>query len=143
GRYTPRPVLDRAEAPGGVLPADPEGSGGRDLGRNGTYLVLRQLEQDVDGFWEFCRCADPAAPMRLAARMIGRWPSGTPLVLEPDADRPVRDQNDFAYHAADPHGVRCPIGAHVRRANPRDTLDPAPGTQRSVDVNKRHRLLRR
>ena len=143
GRYTPRPVLAPAEDPGGVLPADPEGSGGRDLGRNGTYLVLRQLAQDVEGFWEFCRRADPADPLRLAARMIGRWPSGTPLVLEPDADRTVRDLNDFAYHAADPHGVRCPIGAHVRRANPRDTLDPAPGTSRSVDVNKRHRLLRR
>ncbi len=39
--------------------------------------------------------------------------------------------------------MRCPIGAHVRRANPRDSLDPDPGTQKSIDIDNRHRLLRR
>jgi deferrochelatase/peroxidase EfeB len=55
----------------------------------------------------------------------------------------LASQNDFGYFETDRHGLGCPIGAHVRRANPRDTLDPAPGTDRSIAVNKRHRLLRR
>ena len=153
GRLTPRPLVDAAADPGGLLPADVEGSGARDLGRNGSYLVFRQLSQDVHGFWAFCaRSAratgadggGPPASVRLAAKLIGRWPSGAPLVSTPDADDPgLAGVNDFAYHAEDRDGLRCPLGAHVRRANPRDSLDPAPGTRESVDINKHHRLLRR
>jgi deferrochelatase/peroxidase EfeB len=77
--------------------------------------------------------------------MVGRWPSGAPLVKAPQADDPALcDDNDFFYHRGnDPHGFRCPIGAHIRRANPRDALDPEPGSDRSIEVGKRHRLLRR
>lgn len=76
--------------------------------------------------------------------MVGRWPSGTSLVQSPDQDDPnVIDKNDFVYHHLDAQGFRCPLGAHVRRSNPRDSLDPAPGTERSIAVNKTHRLLRR
>jgi Dyp-type peroxidase family len=148
-RFTPRPMVDDVR---GILPKDAEGSGKRDLGRNGTYLVFRQLSQDVQGFWDFCERAtrrpdgsiDEQARLRLAAKLVGRWPSGAPLALAPEADRPgLEAVNDFAYFHVDPHGLRCPLGSHVRRANPRDTLDPEPGTQRSVEVNKRHRLLRR
>ena len=128
----------------------PDGPG--DLGRNGSFLVMRQLEQDVAGFWEFCERAsagpegrpDAAARVRLAAKLVGRWPSGAPLVLAPDADDPAQGEaNEFAYHAEDRRGLRCPIGAHVRRAHPRDSLDPDPGSAQSVAVGKRHRLLRR
>jgi Dyp-type peroxidase family len=148
-RFTPRPIVDDSQ---GILPEDAAGSGKRDLGRNGTYLVFRQLSQDVRGFWDFCERAtrrqdgsvDEHARVRVAAKLVGRWPSGAPLALAPEVDRPrLEDANDFAYFHVDPHGLRCPLGSHVRRANPRDTLDPAPGTQRSVEVNKRHRLLRR
>jgi Dyp-type peroxidase family len=150
--YTARPTLDRSQDPGRILPADPEGSGRADLGRNGTYLVFRQLQQDVRGFWRFVdratRRADgtsnPDARLKLAARMVGRWPSGAPLVLAAERDDPsLADANDFAYHHADEHGLRCPVGAHVRRAHPRDSLDPEPGTEKSWTINKRHRLLRR
>ena len=51
--YTGRPLLDPAADPDATLPRDPEGSGRADLGRNGSYLVLRQLRQDVPGFWRF------------------------------------------------------------------------------------------
>jgi deferrochelatase/peroxidase EfeB len=51
--------------------------------------------------------------------------------------------NDFGYHSADPRGIACPIGSHVRRTNPRDSLDPQPGTGASLAINRRHRLLRR
>jgi deferrochelatase/peroxidase EfeB len=76
--------------------------------------------------------------------MVGRWPDGAPLAVSPVVDDPaLSDANDFGYHALDEHGLNCPAGAHVRRANPRDSLDPDPGTVRSYELNKRHRLLRR
>jgi len=94
------------------------------------------------------RAADGAADLHartlLAARMVGRWPSGAPLTRSPGADRPeTAADNDFGYAAEDEHGDRCPLGAHVRRTNPRDSLPPDPGTKKSVAVGKRHRLLRR
>ena len=52
-QLTDRPLLPRSSDPGRLLPPDPGGSGQADLGRNGTYLVLRQLEQDVEGFWRY------------------------------------------------------------------------------------------
>jgi Dyp-type peroxidase family len=149
GQYTDRPLVPADRDPGGALPADAGGSGLRDLGRNGTYLVLRQLAQDVPGFWRFAEQAtldpegrpDEAARERLGARMVGRWRSGAPLALAPEADDPaLAEANDFRYGAA---GGRCPIGAHVRRANPRDSLDPRPGSDASVAVGRRHRLIRR
>jgi Dyp-type peroxidase family len=147
GLYTDRPLLDASADRDGVLPRDPQGSGRADLGRNGSYLVVRQLRQDVAAFWQFVDEAargDGAARLRLAAKMVGRWPSGAPLTLAPDADDPaLAEMNDFAYHGHDRRGTRCPVGAHIRRTNPRDSLDPAPGTARSFAVNRRHRLLRR
>jgi len=136
GRYTDQALLD----------ARPE------LARNGSYLVFRQLRQDVHAFWSFVDQAtrhpdgssDPERRLRLAAKMVGRWPSGAPLALAPDADDPgLGEANDFAYHDADRHGTRCPVGSHIRRANPRDSLDPKPGTSKSWRINRRHRILRR
>jgi Dyp-type peroxidase family len=152
GLYTDRPLVEGADDPGAVLPLDPAGSGRADLGRNGSYLVFRQLEQDVAGFWQFvdraCRDgqgqSDPAAREHLAARMVGRWPSGAPLVQAPDRDDPsLATANDFGYFREDRDGVRCPLGSHIRRTNPRDSLDPKPGTQASIDIGNRHRILRR
>jgi Dyp-type peroxidase family len=164
GLYTEGPVVEAAADAGGILPkarANGGAGGMRDLGRNGTYLVLRQLAQHVHTFWQFAAreaenhneshfdsagAADgPAtARTRVAAKMVGRWPEGAPLVMSPGRDDPhLSGANDFAYHASDPFGDRCPIGAHVRRANPRDSLDPDPGSRKSVAINKRHRILRR
>jgi len=116
------------------------------IGRNGSYLVFRQLEQDVRGFWQFIDSAapHPAERTRLAAKMVGRWPGGAPLALSPDRDDPVlAEANDFGYFHEDRVGTGCPVGAHVRRTNPRDSLDPGPGTDKSLAINRRHRLLRR
>ena len=80
----------------------------------------------------------------LASKMVGRWPGGAPLVEAPLADDPaLADSNGFGYHRQDADGLRCPIGAHVRRTNPRDSLAPNPGTEDSLEINRRHRLLRR
>jgi len=152
GLYTDRPTVSSGDDLAGILPKDVSGSGRADLGRNGSYLVFRQLKQDVVGFWQFLDrttrdpdgTANPTAQIRLAAKMVGRWPSGAPLVMAPDEDNPGLSQaNDFGFFAQDRLGLRCPIGAHIRRANPRDSLDPQPGSQRSIDVGKRHRILRR
>jgi hypothetical protein len=77
----------------------------------------------------------------VAAKAVGRWPDGSPLVLRPGyGDRALgndRDRvNDFAY-AGDRDGVACPRGAHIRRANPRD------GLRAGSRLTARHRLLRR
>lgn len=150
GQLTERPVMPAADDPKGLLARDDQGRA--DLGRNGTYLVLRQLEQDVSGFWQCLAdrsrlpdgTVDAGHRDHLAAKVVGRWTSGAPLVLAPDRDDPAAaDRNDFGYHATDPDGLACPIGAHIRRVNPRDALEPAPGTERSLEINKRHRLLRR
>jgi Dyp-type peroxidase family len=151
GQLTGRPLVGRASDPAGILPVDPV-SGDADLGRNGTYLVLRQLSQDVRAFWTYVDRAssngsghhDPAARVRLAAQIVGRWPDGEPLVLAPDGPgETLEPTDDFRYHRLDPDGLRCPLGAHIRRAHPRDTLDPRPGTDRSIGLDKLHRLLRR
>jgi Dyp-type peroxidase family len=129
GRITGRPLVE-SSLPGSesLLPATGDG-GRRDLGRNGTYLVFRQLAQDVRGFWRFAAAHATAAggdATTLAEAMVGRHLSGAPLLpLEPNRLRGVGPDpddvrlNNFTY-ASDPKGLRCPLGAHVRRANPRN-----------------------
>ena len=149
---TERPLLAADSDPQRILPHDPDGSGAADLGRNGSYLVFRQLRQDIAAFEDFLTQSasvdghvDAAAKERLAAKLVGRWrESGAPLTLSPDYDDlSYAKANRFGYHEQDPDGLRCPLGAHVRRANPRDSLPPNPGTEESRQVNRRHRLLRR
>lgn len=105
------------------------------LGRNGTYAVYRKLRQDVAAFRRFLR--DNGGTEMLAAKLMGRWPSGAPLVLSPHADDPLlaadpHRNNDFDY-AADPLGYACPRGAHVRRARPRDG---EPGGRRRLLIRR-------
>jgi len=146
---TERPLLDKRRDPDRLLPRDADGSGAADLGRNGSYLICRELRQDLAAFEDFlARAAGDVgeeARERVAAKLVGRWRgSGAPLVLSPSYDDPAHARaNGFAYHDLDPEGLRCPIGAHARRANPRDSLPPSPGTSASRAVNRRHRLVRR
>jgi Dyp-type peroxidase family len=132
GKYTDRPLID-ADAISAHLPAAEDAPEKKDVGRNGTYLVVRQLRQDVRRFWQFVRQAaggDPARADRLASLFVGRTPSGEPLV--PMRQQPIPGigpgaeearQNQFTFEA-DPLGAQCPFGAHVRRANPRNTDYP-------------------
>jgi deferrochelatase/peroxidase EfeB len=95
------------------------------LGRNGTYNAFRVLAQDVVAFDRFL--AESAAALgtdadTVAAKLLGRWPNGNPLTLCPVAagePLPIERINDYGY-ADDPAGTVCPIGSHMRRANPRD-----------------------
>jgi deferrochelatase/peroxidase EfeB len=107
----------------------------RDLGRNGSYLVFRQLQQDVRGFWQFIEkqtAPNPQARQTLAESMVGRKMNGDPLLptdTHPIAgiDPKVAAQNQFTYDS-DRDGIRCPLGAHIRRANPRNADLPSGST---------------
>jgi len=132
GLYTDRPLIDAVDDPAAqVLPKAEDHPQFRDLGKHGTYLVFRQLSQDVSGFWQFVdQQTDSVAAKRehLAAAMVGRQLDGQPLMdidKEPIQGINPKNKNHFTYDS-DPHGVRCPIGSHVRRANPR-TGDYPPG----------------
>jgi Dyp-type peroxidase family len=134
------------------------------LAQSASYMVWRKLKQDVDRFNDYIAEAaerdlsgDLALPadrsfsgceleerrQLLAAKIVGRWKDGASLAVSPrppaggskrQLDR--RYINRFRY-GEDPEGVRCPVGAHVRRANPRDAL----GWQGRL--TKRHRIIRR
>ena len=100
------------------------------LSQNGSYLAYLRMEEHVGAFRDFLRQQAETSDQqeRLAAKLMGRWRSGAPLVLAPDKDDPVlggdlQRTNDFLYKDADPHGYRCPIGSHIRRMNPRDTAE--------------------
>ena len=129
GLYTPRPLLAPQRDPGRLLPRAEDAPEQADLGRNGCYLVLRQLQQDVQGFWrELDRQAGGDADLRerLAAAMVGREGRRAACSASEDRRRPTpRRLNDFTYEA-DPRGLRCPLGAHIRRSNPRNA-DLPPG----------------
>lgn len=160
----------------------------RDFGRNGSFLVIRQLAQDVEAFEHWLKkSADHLRAARggdhdyiteeyVGAKIVGRWKDGAPITrwpyspdMDPDRDnmrpknapasakaqqtktaRPIQElsrterarlENDFTYGDTDPQGHACPFGAHIRRANPRDSLNP--DNANSIEIANRHRILRR
>jgi Dyp-type peroxidase family len=132
GKICDRPLLDPDATSADLLPAD-DAPGKKDLGRNGTYLVMRQLDQHVRKFWEFLHAQSGgnfAEAEKLATAMVGRTRAGDPLVPIQDAPIPgvgndpeeVR-MNQFTFDS-DPAGARCPFGSHLRRANPRNADYP-------------------
>ncbi|MCZ6860456.1 MAG: Dyp-type peroxidase [Alphaproteobacteria bacterium] len=117
----------------------------RELCLNGTYLVFRKLQQNVGAFNQFIERASriaygsdaPGDQELIAAKLVGRWRNGNPLILSPIGNDPTpASDNDFRYNN-DRNGKKCPLGAHIRRCNPRDALDGG-----DTDV-RLHRLLRR
>jgi len=114
-----------------------------ELRRNGTFVAFRKFHMDVAAFRKYLRAqaSSPEEEELLAAKMVGRWRSGAPLVLSPDRDNPAlgadaNRNNEFSY-ADDMKGFKCPFSAHIRRINPRDALKDD-----IVDVNI-HKFLRR
>lgn len=112
------------------------------LGRNGTFVGFRKVHTRVAAFRQFLRAnaTDEMSEEFIAAKMVGRWRSGAPLVLAPERDDPalgsdLSRMNDFGY-ADDSAGLRCPHGAHIRRINPRDSTLAV-----MSDVNL-HRIIR-
>jgi cytochrome P450/deferrochelatase/peroxidase EfeB len=124
----------------------------RDFGRNGTFLVVRQLEQDVAGFQDYtastasslaaCPGMSSVDAHWVGAKMIGRWKDGSPVVLYPHASpRSPNPTNDFGFAVFDPRGFACPLGSHVRRSNPRDSL--MSDNLKAPNHVSSHRILRR
>lgn len=181
GYFPPSPQVTRpmdalGMQPAKVLPSVPdalptrfplfEGGPGhlaeaRDFGRNGSYLVIRQLAQNVTGFEDQLDrlrdqvANDPLNPHHgngwrtrewVAAKLVGRWRDGSSLVEHPFApalrpQAPRAASNRFLFRDDDPQGMRCPFGAHIRRSFPRDSM--APNDPWELGVTNRHRLLRR
>lgn len=174
GYFPPTPVVNAGTDALGLLPTamsetpsrfpgfeeDAQGLMFHDFGRNGSFLALRLLEQHVKAFEDFVRDGADAlkrnypdlssvvgAPISeewVAAKVVGRWKNGAPLVDQPHRPPKGHDidlDNGFTFAAQDPQGVRCPLGAHIRRANPRDSL--LPGDPDARTLTNRHRLLRR
>lgn len=212
GYIPPSPTLNAIHDPANLLPVVAAGPSDfsnnavfsnnivnidRDLGRNGSFLAIRELEQNVDEFWDYCRTEgarlqpylppDLLAPPQefIAAKIVGRWRDGSPLVRYPRypaSDAPVpahplartgaaagtssarsavqipiapgrpgagtgantdakfEPDNDFLFGTEDPRGLRCPLGAHIRRANPRESFNP--GSQEQIGISNRHRIIR-
>jgi Dyp-type peroxidase family len=133
---------DTREDPQRRLPNAPR----EPYGRSGTYMVWRKLYQDVALFRRTLREAaelyEGGDHEKLAAKIVGRWRTGAPLVTWPDApperfDAKAPGANAFRYADVDAAGLRCPVGAHIRRSNPRDGL--------GFDglLSFRHRIIRR
>ncbi len=132
-KYSDRPLVDPDLASRELLAAE-DHPDKKDVGRNGTYLVMRTLQQDVRGFWKFVHeQSDGKAEEaeKLAAAFVGRTRAGNPLVptheeaipgIDPSDPEQVR-KNQFTF-AENPGGARCPFGAHIHRANPRKTDYP-------------------
>jgi Dyp-type peroxidase family len=103
------------------------------LASNGTFMVYRKLHQNVGTFRRFLDkwgarygAGDAQAREKLASKFIGRWRDGTPVETSPDRPDPAiaQDPNrstNFTYDK-DAAGTRCPVGAHIRRVNPRDAF---------------------
>lgn len=176
GYYPPTASVRAESDPGNRLPVvlqeipsrfpsfEGANTAARDFGRNGSFLVIRQLQQDIEKFKTFLdekvqqvdanypsldqATGTPVTAEWIAAKMMGRWPNGTPLVERPESSMgpfgPKNSEmsyNDFNYGMDDPQGLSCPFGAHIRRANPRDSMQPDDPSQQAI--TNRHRLLRR
>jgi Dyp-type peroxidase family len=169
GKYTDRPLLAPTADAANELAGAEDQPERKDFGRNGTYLILRQLEQDVRGFWQFLDHAASGKQQErydLGAAMVGRTVDGTPLMASTQrqfpgiSDKPGEPANGFTFDG-DPEGIQCPFGAHIRRANPRNADlfghpsglvsqifsklgIPRPGFHDDLIASTRfHRLLRR
>jgi len=112
------------------------------LGRNGTYVAVRKIHTNVAAWRRYLRANTSSAQEEalMAAKMVGRWPSGAPLTLTPEHDDPElgadpHRNNNFLYRENDDRGFRCPAGAHIRRNNPRDAT--------IIGDARMHRLIRR
>jgi Dyp-type peroxidase family len=165
GYATQEPLIPTEPGPPRAAPA---------WARNGSFLVFRRLRQDVAAFWR--SMAEKAAelsskegfddlkdPRKLAAIIVGRWPSGAPIMRTPDLDdntfsheiandhfrfdqpsrltrmRPGQPADSLPLAPADPNGFICPHAAHIRKVNPRD----APTEQGSATDVLARRILRR
>jgi Dyp-type peroxidase family len=151
GNYPATPTVPVSQDTAHSLALLPE-TALKDFGRNGSYFVFRKMAQDVAGFRRYFQdtFSTPEERTLMMSKVVGRWPSGAPLVQAPEADPLgdrllandfLADSNDFTYRPEDPQGFRCPFSSHIRRTNPRDSLGQ--DADESIKSSRRRRLLRR
>jgi putative iron-dependent peroxidase len=106
---------------------------------NGSYLAVRQIQQNVQAF----RALEAASGEAICEKLMGRSKNGLPLSWKGDRSKPVSDSraDAFRYQVEDANGFMCPKGAHIRRVNPRDSLGV--DVKSGIKASKLHRLLRR
>lgn len=150
GVYPESPLIASPQGSLHLLSQDEEGREYKNVGRNGSYLVFRQMEQNTTLFWQFMNeqskredgSIDEEASIKLASKMVGRWPSGAPLAAYPESDPgKLSDMDNFGFRN-DKEGRHCPFGSHIRRTNPRDTFEEN-GAKLSSKLTNKHRILRR
>lgn len=136
------PATSAGLDPDGLLDPHPEWHERRDLGKNGSYLVFRQLQQNVKAFWDYVENTATGegddTPTKLAEKMIGRGIDGEGLAPGKHDTRETNNDFDFT---DDRSGQHCPIGSHVRRGNNRAVN--VKNADVSLEVTLRHRILRR
>lgn len=107
-----------------------------ELGQNGSFVAFRMLAQDCHGFEQFLTDAARETGLDrelIAAKLCGRWRNGVPLSLSPNSPGehiPMEERNSFDYVPSnsvpdafdDTRGYRCPLGSHIRRMNPRNSV---------------------
>lgn len=129
---------------------------------DGSYLVFRQIAQDVPGFRAQVGALAAAHGLHtdlMGAKLVGRYKSGCPIearafqpgpfvpsptdpeIAHPGVAASDTLNNNFEF-GADPTGAVCPLASHIRKAYPRDELTPA-GDPDSESNTQTHRLLRR
>ena len=136
GKYTDRPLLDPGDDPDGILPAAEDVPGKKDLGRNGTYLVLRDLSQDAPAFWQFINeqaARDREGRELVAAATVGRVPSAIPSL--PGEHGEAGDSSGPSDRAAQRRGDSR------RRSGPRGS--PSQSVHLSQRCRRRRLSLRR
>jgi Dyp-type peroxidase family len=148
--YSESPTAELADDPANHLIPTADGTH-KDLGRNGTYLVYRELIQHVHDLWRYLgdSSREPGTTraekaVALGAKMVGRWPGGAPLAVSSGSDDPrYANANTFRYAKDDEIGKGCPIGSHIRRANPRDALGAGRDAPDSELMVRKHQMVRR
>jgi len=97
---------DATPAEGGVAAKGPDSLTGNApaWAKDGSFLVVRRLRQDVAGFHAFLRETAQKLTAKkpdvtadeLGARLVGRWKSGAPVLRAPGADVPALAADDCA-----------------------------------------------
>lgn len=122
------------------------------LSRNGTFMVYRKLHENVasfDAFLERESRGFPGSKDLLKAKFVGRWAdNGAPLTGAPDdkskaewdlrfakANDAEKDRmlSNFTYDD-DTSGAKCPFSSHIRRINPRASLEAIQGANPAAQV---------
>lgn len=128
---------------------------------NASFGVLRHIEQDEAAFRAFLDSAATRLAAHLdahgasstlapelrrqrlrgfvQAKLMGRWPNGQAMErsAHPEDAPPDTPVSDAFAHRGDADGQGCPLGAHIRRMNPRS------GESSLVHSRRARVLLRR